>query len=103
MNTIEIGKRMKEIREQRRMGRPAFDKAFGISESSQARYESGEFPDFLDVLLIYHDVGNVSYDFLLDGKKQSLEDAELFSKISRLSIEQKELVKEFISLIMLKK
>lgn len=100
MNTIKIGQRMKEIRERKGMSRPTFARYYGIPKNTQRNYENGDFPSaLLDALHTYHNVGKVSYDFLLDGKTLSLEDAELFSKLSLLSTEQKDLVKRYISLL----
>ena len=100
MNTIEIGKRIKKIRESLGKSQYVLARDYGISKNTQVRYENGELPStLLDALYTYHNLGKVSYDFLLDGKEQSLEDVQLFSQINRLSEEQKKLVREFISLL----
>ena len=100
MDTFMLAEKIKGIRKHTGMSMDRFADYLDIPKNTHRNYENGEFPmRILDALDKYHVIGKVSYDFLLDDTEQTIEDAELYYQISHLSTEEKELVKNYISLL----
>ena len=69
MSTMELSKRLKEIREEKGLSQRELAKLLNIDKSTVAKYETGERSPDADMIVKLADFFDVSTDFLL-GRKE---------------------------------
>ena len=62
---FDIGKRIKDIRQQQKLTQKQFAELIGVTERGIQRYENGERKPTFDVLISILDNVNISADYLL--------------------------------------
>ena len=72
MSTMELSKRLKEIREEKGLSQRELAKLLNIDKSTVAKYETGERSPDADMIVQLADFFDVSTDFLLGRKEYKI-------------------------------
>lgn len=72
MSTMELSKRLKEIREEKGLSQRELAKLLNIDKSTVAKYETGERSPDADMIVKLADFFDVSTDFLLGRKEYKI-------------------------------
>jgi transcriptional regulator with XRE-family HTH domain len=107
---ISFGERLRDLRIQKKLSQAELGHLVGVQATHIGRYERGESKPSAKYLKLLADSLDVSADYLYDGIEEDaavadLKDKELvemFKKLDTLSIEEKDLVKKFIDLVLTK-
>ena len=105
MISMEFKKRLAELRKARHLTQQALAEAIGINVSQLKRYEAGTSQPTLDVLRKLAVTLSVSADLLLFDKDERGPDEDLrlqFETISRMSAEDKKIIKALLEGMIIK-
>ncbi|MBP3653616.1 MAG: helix-turn-helix transcriptional regulator [Clostridia bacterium] len=69
LNSIEIGKRIKMIRQKKRLSQIAFAAELHVSREQISRWENGSKIPALDIMCQLSVIGKVSMDYLIMGRE----------------------------------
>ena len=80
-NSIEIGKRIKMIRSQKKLSQIAFAAELHVSREQISRWENGSKIPALDILCQLSVIGKVSIDYLITGQEKDCLEKKMMSAL----------------------
>lgn len=99
LNPIEIGKRIKMIRNKKRLSQIAFARELHVSREQISRWENGSKIPALDILCRLSVVGSVSLDYLITGKARGCREKRITNTLLADLLELDKKINHVIELI----
>lgn len=79
LNPVEIGKRIKMIRQKKRLSQVAFAAELHVCREQISRWENGSKIPALDILCQLSLIGKVSMDYLITGQEKDCLEKKMIS------------------------
>ena len=99
LNQIEIGKRIKMIRQKKRLSQIAFAAELHVSREQISRWENGSKIPALDILCQLSVIGKVSMDYLIMGQEKDCPEKRIISTLLGDLLELERRIDRVIELI----
>lgn len=99
LNPIEIGKRIKMIRQKKRLSQIAFAAELHVSREQISRWENGSKIPALDILCQLSLIGRISLDYLITGEERICREKQIINTLLPDLLEMDKKINHVIELI----
>lgn len=97
MDSIQIGERIRRLREQNGWSRDTFSEKIGVSNTYLCQIEKGQKNGSLPLIVKISETLNVSLDFLIYGNSSiNIDRQEIIAMVSTASNRQLRIIKEVL-------